>query len=102
MLHSNTPADPSKVGSNSAAGAATPRPDTEHARATLPDRLAFPEAEAAALLGLHAYQLRDERRRGRVRASRGPGGKILYTRQNLLDYLLSRPWEPTDSGRTDP
>src|SRR5262249_49663228 len=34
-----------------------------------PDRLAWSEAEAAALLGLAVHVLRDERRRGRIRAS---------------------------------
>lgn len=61
------------------------------ARAHVPDgRLAYSESEAAALLGLHAHQLRDERRRGRIAASVGPGRKILYARQDLLDYLASR------------
>jgi hypothetical protein len=62
-------------------------------RAQLDGRLAYSESEAAALLGLHAHQLRDERLRGRIQASVGPGRKILYTRQDLMDYLLSRRWE---------
>ena len=65
------------------------------ARDQLPEgRLAWPEAEAAPLLGLKDHQLRDERRRGRVQAARGPGDKILYTRQHLLEYLANRPWNP--------
>lgn len=56
------------------------------------DKLAFREPEAARLLSLESHQLRDERLRGRIKASMGPGGKILYTRQNLIDYLASRPW----------
>jgi hypothetical protein len=56
------------------------------------ERLAYSEAEAAALLGLAAHQLRDERLRGRILASVGPGRRILYTRDSLLTYLASRPW----------
>jgi hypothetical protein len=56
-------------------------------------KLAYPEAEAAALLSLAPYQLRDERRRGRIRASVGPGRRVLYTQQQLLEYLTSRPWQ---------
>jgi hypothetical protein len=66
----------------------------EAARAMLPDgRLCYSEPEAAALLGLHVHQMRDERTRGRISASVGPGRKILYTRQDLLDYLAARRWQ---------
>lgn len=65
-------------------------------RAKLNDRLAYSEHEAAALLGLEWHQLRDERRRGRVSASVGPGRKIMYTRQDLLDYLHARRWDGAD------
>jgi hypothetical protein len=64
----------------------------EEIRATVPDRLAFSEPEAASLLGLNAWQLRDERLAGRVKASVGPGRRLLYSRQNLVEYLASRPW----------
>jgi hypothetical protein len=65
----------------------------ESVRATLPDnRLAYSEAEAADMLGLNPNQLRDERKRKRIKAATGPGRKVLYTRQQLLDYLASRPW----------
>jgi hypothetical protein len=60
------------------------------AKATIPEKLAFPEAEAARLLSLRPHQLRDERLRGRIRASAGPGRKVLYVRQGLVDYLVSR------------
>src|SRR5207253_9815042 len=65
------------------------------ARSALPDngKLAFSEPEAARLLSLRPHQLRDERLRGRIKASMGPGRKILYARQDLLDYLTSRRWE---------
>jgi hypothetical protein len=67
----------------------------EQARAALPaDRLAYTEPEAAALLGLRVHQLRDERLRGNVKASVGPGRKILYDRNELLAYLSCRPWQP--------
>jgi hypothetical protein len=56
-------------------------------------KLAYTEAEAAALLSLHAHQLRDERRRGRITAGRGPGRKILYAQADLLAYLQARRWE---------
>jgi hypothetical protein len=59
-------------------------------RATLPDKLAYSEAEAARLLSLNPHQLRDERLRGRIAASAIVGGRIRYTRANLLDYLAAR------------
>jgi hypothetical protein len=62
-------------------------------------RLAYSEPEAAALLSLAPHQLRDERRRGRIKASVGPGRKVLYAKQDLLDYLMSRRWAP-DNGNT--
>jgi Helix-turn-helix domain len=63
-------------------------------RAAMPaDKVAFPEAEAARLLSLNPHQLRDERRLGRIKASVGPGRKILYSRQDLLNYLGARRWE---------
>jgi hypothetical protein len=60
-------------------------------------KLCYSEPEAAALLGLAPHQLRDERRRGRVQASVGPGRKILYSRADLLAYLAARRWRP-DGG----
>jgi hypothetical protein len=65
----------------------------EKDRAALDRRLAFGEGEGARLLSLHAHQLRDERLRGRIKASIGPGRRILYTKQDLLDYLAARRWE---------
>jgi hypothetical protein len=62
-------------------------------RAQLDDKLAFGEAEAARRIGLHEHQLRDERRRGRISASVGPGRKILYTKSDLLSYLQNRRWK---------
>jgi hypothetical protein len=56
-------------------------------------KLAFPEAEAARLLSMNPWQLRDERLRERIKASVGPAGKILYTKADLLAYLASRRWK---------
>jgi hypothetical protein len=39
------------------------------------------------LLGLEAHQLRDERRRGRIAASRIVNRSIRYLRSDLMDYL---------------
>jgi hypothetical protein len=65
----------------------------ESERSRLPgDRLAFSEAEAARMLGLHVHQLRDARLRHEIEASVGPGKKILYRREDLLAYLASRRW----------
>lgn len=49
-------------------------------------RLAFPEAEAAQLLGIPAHSLRDARLRGDVEAVR-IGKRWLYTRDELLRLL---------------
>jgi hypothetical protein len=68
----------------------------EAARATVPDRLAFSEPEAARLLGLAYHQLRDERRRGKIAASQVVGRRIRYTRDDLVAYLAAR---PTGAGR---
>jgi hypothetical protein len=62
----------------------------ERDRATLGDRIAYSEPEAARLLGLHAHQLRDERLRGRIAASQIVGKRIRYSREDLLDYLAAR------------
>jgi hypothetical protein len=50
-------------------------------------RLAYSEAEAADQLGIKSHVLRDERLRGRVGHTRIAGGRVRYTRQDLLDYL---------------
>lgn len=57
------------------------------------DRIAIPEAEAARLLSLEPHVLRDERLRGRIGASQVVGRRILYSRQDLLDYLAGRRFE---------
>ena len=54
------------------------------------DRLAFGEAEAARLIGLNRWQLRDERRRGRISGTVGPGRRIFYSKADISTYLASR------------
>jgi hypothetical protein len=59
-------------------------------KAKLGDRLSYSVAEAARLLGLHTHQLRDERLRGRIAASKIVGGRIAYQREDLIRYLTDR------------
>jgi hypothetical protein len=65
----------------------------ESERAMVNCKMACTEPEAACLLSLKPHQLRDERRRGRIHASIGPGHKILYSRDDLTRYLSSRRWQ---------
>ena len=58
----------------------------EDERAKLNGRLAFTEPEAAALLGVKSYVLRDCRRRGEIEGAK-VGSKIVYTRADLLAFL---------------
>jgi hypothetical protein len=46
----------------------------------------FTEPEAAALLGIKSYVLRDCRRRGELQGAK-VGSKIVYTRADLLEFL---------------
>jgi hypothetical protein len=64
----------------------------ESERVKFISKLAYTEAEAARLLSLRWHQLRDERRRGRIQASHGPGKLILYSPTQLTEYLASRPY----------
>lgn len=61
----------------------------EAAETKLGDRLAYPEPEAAALLGIQPHVLRDARRRGEVEAKLC-GKRYLYPRAELLRYLGDR------------
>lgn len=54
--------------------------------ATLGSRIGFTEAEAAGLLGMKPYVLRDARLRGEIVGSR-IGKKIYYDRDELLKLL---------------
>jgi hypothetical protein len=73
----------------------------ETERAQIGDgRVAYSEAEAAALLGLQPFQLRDERLKGRVEASVGPQRRVMDTRRQLLNYLAARRWtQESSNGR---
>lgn len=58
----------------------------EAERAKLNSQLAFPEPEAAVLLGVKPHVLRDCRRRGELQGAK-VGSKIVYTRADLLEFL---------------
>ena len=60
--------------------------EVQDADAKLNGRLAYPEAEAAALCGLAKHSLRDCRLRGEIRGQLA-GKKIIYDRRELLRYL---------------
>lgn len=74
----------------------------EAERAKLGDKLCYSEEEAARLMGLEPWQLRDERRRGRIGASQIVGRRIRYTRDNLLAYLAGRRCSTEGGGRDRP
>lgn len=59
-------------------------------QAKLADKLCYSEPEAARLLSLQPHQLRDERLRGRIKASKVVGRRVRYLREDLLAYLMSR------------
>jgi hypothetical protein len=50
-------------------------------------QLAVDEAEAAGLLDLNSWQLRDLRLAGKIGYSRIVGDRVRYTADDLLDYL---------------
>jgi hypothetical protein len=50
-------------------------------------KLCVTEPEAAALLGLNTWQLRDIRLAGRITHSRIVGNKVRYTLDDLIGYL---------------
>jgi hypothetical protein len=65
--------------------------EVDQARAAVPERrLAYSEAEAAALLGLAPHQLRDERLRGKIASSQIVGRRVRYLRGDLVAYLMAR------------
>jgi hypothetical protein len=63
--------------------AATQSPD-----AITGNRLAYPEPEAAGLLGVKAHVLRDARLRGEIIATK-VGGRICYETTELRRYLAA-------------
>jgi hypothetical protein len=58
--------------------------------AKLADRLAYSEAEAAALLGVRRHVLRDARLRRELDGAK-VGKRIMYTREELLRFLGRQP-----------
>ena len=50
-------------------------------------KLAFTEAEAAEMLSLNSWQLRDLRLEGKITYTRVVGRRIRYTLKDLEDYL---------------
>jgi hypothetical protein len=71
----------------------------ESARALLAGKLAYSEEEAARLLSIESWVLRDERRRGRIQASQIVGNRIRYTHDDLVRYLAGRRWCPPGKCR---
>ena len=61
--------------------------ELEQKRLLLNGRLAVTEPEAAAMLGLHPWQLRDLRLAGKIGYSRIVGDRIRYNVDDLDDYL---------------
>jgi hypothetical protein len=72
--------------------------EQEHALSLPGGRLAVDEKEAAVLLGLNPWQLRDLRWEGHIDHHRIVGGRVRYTAQHLRDYL-ARGHEPPAPGR---
>lgn len=58
----------------------------ESVKAKLGERLAYPEAEAAQLLGIRPHVLRDARLRGEIHAKLC-GKRYLYSREVLVKFL---------------
>ena len=54
-------------------------------------QLAYPEAQAAALLGVQGHVLRDLRLRGEIEASK-VGKRIVYSREDLVSFLQRNRW----------
>jgi hypothetical protein len=62
----------------------------EEARAQTTGQLCYSEPAAARLLELKPWQLRDERLRGRIKASAIVGRRIRYLHSDLTNYLMAR------------
>jgi hypothetical protein len=61
--------------------------ETDRLKQLVNGKLALPEAEAAELLGLNAWQLRDLRLAGKITFSRIVGHRVRYTLDDLTGYL---------------
>jgi len=66
--------------------------DRESEGAKIGGRLAFTEPEAAALIGVKPYVLRDCRLRGEITGSR-IGKRVMYSRDQLLKLLAKNQTE---------
>jgi hypothetical protein len=51
------------------------------------EQIGYSEEHAAQVLDLNRWQLRDLRRKGKIRASMVCGKRPRYSRQDLLEYL---------------
>ena len=71
--------------------------ELEQRRLLVNGKLAHTEAEAADLLGLHSWQLRDLRLAGKIGHSRIVGNRVRYTVDDLTKYLR-RGHEPGTEG----
>ena len=58
-------------------------------------RVALSEQEAADLIGLNQWQLRDIRRDGKIGHTRIVGNRVRYTLNDLLAYLQERHEPPS-------
>ncbi len=61
--------------------------ELETRRQLVNGKLAFSEAEAAEMIGLNSWQLRDLRLEGKITHCRIVGRRIRYTPKDLEDYL---------------
>ncbi len=61
--------------------------ETSEFKRLMNGQLAVTEPEAAALLGLNSWQLRDVRLAGKIAHSRIVGNKVRYTLEDLTGYL---------------
>jgi hypothetical protein len=50
-------------------------------------QVAWREKDAAPLMAMRWQSLRDLRLAGKISHTKGPGGKIYYSRKDLLEYL---------------
>lgn len=63
--------------------------ETDQLKHLLNGKLAVAEPEAAAMLGLNSWQLRDLRLSGKISYSRIVGGRVRYSPDDLIGYLRS-------------
>ena len=62
----------------------------ESAREATAGQIALSEEQAAQLIGVRPHVLRDERLRGKIKASQIVGRRTRYLRSDLLNYLAGR------------